>query len=385
MGIIQAASDSVRGTLADQWKEVFTAGPFGEHAVLVPGILKNRAAGRGSNAYGTQGVISNGSRIFVPENTVACIYSEGEIEEMIFEPGNYEYTDGEESMFSGDGVGSLIGQVASRIGFGGVPAMDKRVSFVNMREIRHIPFGTRGPQMYNDGYYHCDLEVHAYGNFSIQVTDPYVFLRNFVPPNAHFYTFDDTSARKQILSEFLQSFIVALNRLSNEFRISQLPSQARVVAERVAADEAYVGSWPKRFGFELKRVAVESIEFSDESRELVHGFNRKRMEVNAFEGVSQHAANIAAQQRIAQGVQENGLGEGGGMLFGMNLASALSSSGVVTSGSEARSDSASAVGSPIGGDLDDCIEAVKKLKELLDLGALTQDEFDAKKREVLNL
>ncbi|WP_417304042.1 SHOCT domain-containing protein [Ellagibacter isourolithinifaciens] len=31
------------------------------------------------------------------------------------------------------------------------------------------------------------------------------------------------------------------------------------------------------------------------------------------------------------------------------------------------------------------MEAVKKLKELLDAGILTQDEFDRKKREVMNL
>ena len=34
---------------------------------------------------------------------------------------------------------------------------------------------------------------------------------------------------------------------------------------------------------------------------------------------------------------------------------------------------------------DDSIEKVKKLKELLDMGALTQEEFDAKKRELLGL
>ena len=33
----------------------------------------------------------------------------------------------------------------------------------------------------------------------------------------------------------------------------------------------------------------------------------------------------------------------------------------------------------------DPIEEVKKFKELLDLGAITQDEFDAKKKELLGL
>ena len=34
---------------------------------------------------------------------------------------------------------------------------------------------------------------------------------------------------------------------------------------------------------------------------------------------------------------------------------------------------------------DEQIEAVKKMKEFLDAGVLTQEEFDAKKREIFNL
>ena len=36
-------------------------------------------------------------------------------------------------------------------------------------------------------------------------------------------------------------------------------------------------------------------------------------------------------------------------------------------------------------DKDDNLEQIKKLKELLDLGAITQEEFDAKKKELLGL
>ncbi|MDE6413285.1 MAG: SHOCT domain-containing protein [Eubacterium sp.] len=34
---------------------------------------------------------------------------------------------------------------------------------------------------------------------------------------------------------------------------------------------------------------------------------------------------------------------------------------------------------------EDPIETVKKMKSLLDIGAITQEEFDAKKKELLNL
>lgn len=378
MGIVRAINDSVGGTFADQWKDIYTAPSFDEHRVVAPGILKNTNRGRGANVHGSEGVITNGSRIFVPENTAAFTFSQGGIENVIAEPGNYVYTDGEKSVFSGAGVGALVGQMADRMGFGGIPVTEKRVAFVNLREIRNITFGTRGPQMYNDLYYRCDLEVYAYGTFSIQIIDPAVFVRQFLPANVFSYSFDYPAARKQILAEFLQSFIVALNSLSSEFRISQLPSQAQAISQRVSEDELNVGSWPERFGFKIMKVAVENIEFSPESRELVREFSRKRMSTGAFEETSQQASNIAAQQKIAQGIQDNGLGEGGGMLFGMNLAQGLapSNAGVVEEMVPAPAPAPS---------LDEQMESLKKLKELVDMGILSEEEFNTKKKEIMGL
>ena len=39
--------------------------------------------------------------------------------------------------------------------------------------------------------------------------------------------------------------------------------------------------------------------------------------------VSQKSSNIAAQQKIASGVEQHGLGDSAGMIFGMNMAQSL--------------------------------------------------------------
>lgn len=316
MGIIKALSDSVGGVFADQWKELITAGHFDEHTAVAPGILKMNNNGRGVNKHGLMDVISNGSKIFIPENTVAFIFDQAGIENIITTPGVYEYQDGEESVFNGeDIVASIFKQVKDRIGYGGISSSEKRIAFVNLREIRDIKFGTRGPQVYNDLYYGCDLEIYAYGGFSIKIVDPEKFIKNFVPANVISYSFDDPKVRAQVLSEFVQSFIVALNSLSTTYRISQLPSQAVEISKRISEDLYNAGTWKDRFGFELVKVAVENIEFSPESRELVNQFSSNKMNMRAYEDVSQRASNIAAQQKIAQGIQDNGLGTGGGMLL----------------------------------------------------------------------
>jgi hypothetical protein len=70
---------------------------------------------------------------------------------------------------------------------------------------------------------------------------------------------------------------------------------------------------------------------------------------------------------IAQGVRDNGLGEGGNMLFGMNLASALNPQNAsATSSNTAQDEGATSKIASI----DAQVENLKKLKVFLDAGRL---------------
>lgn len=372
MGILKAFADSLTGSFADQWKELITAGNFDELTVVAPGLLKSKNNGRGSNTKGSDGVISNGSIIFVPENTAAFIFSQGGIENVITKPGGYEYQDGEKSFFNGDGlISSVAGQVGSRIGYGGISSTEKRIAFVNLREIRGVLFGTQSPQVYHDIYYDADLEIVSHGSFSIKIVDVEKFVRNYLPPNTINYTFEDAEAKSQLMSEFVLSLIVVLNNLSKDYRISQLPSKANVICSQIIEDVKNVGSWEDRYGIKIERVAIESIEFTPESKELVNSYNSNKMNVKAYENVSQKLSNIAAQQKIAEGIKDKGLGDGGaGMVFGMNMAQQLNPDGSFKNHNM---------------DIDKQVDAVKKLKELLDSGILTQEEFETKKKEIMGL
>ena len=142
-----------------------------------------------------------------------------------------------------------------------------------------------------------------------------------------------------------------------------------------------------RFGFEVSSVGIESIEFTEQSRQLVQQFASNKMNVAAYEGVSQQAGNMAAQQRIAQGIQDNGFGDGG-MLLGMNMAQAINpmTAAPVQAPAPAPAPEAAAPASHTASmSVEEQVEAMKKLKELVDIGILSQEEFDAKKHEILGL
>ena len=73
MGIIKAFSGAISSTFADQWLDIITSDQFGELTLCLPGILKETNRDRGSNTKGSEGIITNGSKIFIPENTAAFI------------------------------------------------------------------------------------------------------------------------------------------------------------------------------------------------------------------------------------------------------------------------------------------------------------------------
>lgn len=160
MGIIQAFTGALGGTFADQWRDIITAGHFTEHTAVAPGIYQQTNNGRGTNTRGSVDVISNGSKIFVPETTAAFIFSQAGIEDVITQAGGYEYRTGLPSLFSGDGfTASIATQATDRIGYGGQASDQKHIAFVNLREIRGLKFGTRGPMVYHDRFYGTDLEA----------------------------------------------------------------------------------------------------------------------------------------------------------------------------------------------------------------------------------
>lgn len=384
MGLIQAFSGAIGGTFADQWKDIITSGPFDERTVVAPGLFRQSNAGRGVNRRGSADVISNGSKIFVPENTAALIFGEGGVEEIVTDPGGYEYLFGQASVFAGDGVvESVFRQAAERFGYGGQTADQKWVSFVNLRELRGLKFGTRSPMAYHDLFYNADLELIAFGSFSLQVVDPVTFVRNFLPANSRHYSFDSAGAQEQISAEFLQAFITAVNALSRTRRLPEMPAHAGEIAQAMADDSGVLGSWITRYGLDLVRVGIESMEFSQPSRELVRQFASSRLSVSAFEGISQQASNVLAQQKIAQGIQDHGLGDAAGLAVGLGVVGGINplNAAPVVQPTVPGGTSAGAPSVPI----DAQIDAVKRLKELVDAGILTEDEFQAKKKQVMGL
>ena len=97
MGLFRAAIDAITGTLADQWKDFYTVpGGLRPTAALFPAVQRGTNGGRGTNLDGSQDVITNGSKILVPEGYGLILMQDGAITGFAAEPGAYEWNSEEQ-------------------------------------------------------------------------------------------------------------------------------------------------------------------------------------------------------------------------------------------------------------------------------------------------
>ena len=126
---------------------------------------------RSSNVKGTDNVISNGSAIMVEENTCMLTLDNGKITNVVTEPGRYILDNSTApSIFAGQ-IKDSLKDLISRFTYGGTPATEQRVIYINLQKLPGIPFGTGTPVPYPDSRYNTTVELRFYGTFEVQIPD----------------------------------------------------------------------------------------------------------------------------------------------------------------------------------------------------------------------
>ena len=383
MGLVQAVMGSIGGTLADQWKDFYTV-PSGlpATAALFAAVPQGSNAGRGSNTKGSSNIITNGSKIVVPEGYGLLLFQDGAITGFAAEPGGYEWRSDDlnsKSIFAGDGfVDSLIMQSWERFKFGGQPGSQQAAFFVSLKELPENRFGTQSEIYWDDGFLGTQVGAVTRGSYTLKIVDPILFVKNFVParylqPGQVFdFTDIDNAAAAQLFNEVVGSLAPAFSLYSNDpgkgNRITKLQQDslgfARSLSE--AVEQAY--QWKSDRGLAIVKTAIVSIEYDANTRELLKTVQR----ADALSGAR---GNSNLQASVAQGMQSAGENGGAAGMMGIGMASGMM--GGIGNLQQPVAPAAAAA--------DDPIAKLKKAKEMLDLGLITQADYDAAKTKALGL
>lgn len=412
MGFIKAFSGALSSTFADQWKDFY--GPsegVPATAALFKAVPKGTNNGVGENYKGQENVITNGSKIIVPEGTALITLQDGQITGLIAEPGGFEFKSDDpnsRSMFAGDGIlSSTIGTSWERFKFGGQATSQQLAFYINLKEIPNNRFGTQSEIYWDDAYLNTQVGAITRGTYTLKIVDPLLFVKNFVPqkyltPGAPVFDFADmdNDAATQLFNEVVGTLSAAFSNYTNDpskgNRIAKIQADQIGFAQAMsqAVEEAY--QWKASRGLEIVKTAILSIEYDEDTKALLS-------DVKKADALSGARGNSFMQQSVARGVQaagENGGGTGmafmgmgmqagSGMMNGMqqpanaNQNPFINVAGASNVQSEAQQAPVEQV-QPSATQTDPYAE-LKKAKELLDAGIITQEDFEAKKKQLLGI
>ncbi len=400
MGFIKAFSGALGGTFADQWKDFYMPrANVSSTAGLFQAVPQSQNNGRGENYKGNENIITNGSKIIVPEGTALITIQDGAITGCIAEPGGFEFRSDDpnsQSMFAGDGIfGQTLKATWEKVKFGGQPGSQQLAFYVNLKEIPNNKFGTQSEIYWDDAFFGTQVGAVTRGTYTLKIVDPLLFVKNFVPtkylqPGAPVFDFADmdNDAGNQLFNEVVGTLSAAFSNYTNDpskgNRISKIQGDQIGFAQAMAqaVEDAY--HWKTDRGLEIVKTAILSIEYDEDTKELMK-------DVKKADALSGARGNSFMQQAAARGMQAAGENGGGaGMAFmgmGMNAAGGMmgamqqqpTQSSYQPSFGQANQQPAQSASQQ------DPMTVLSEKKKLLDAGLITQEDYDKIKNQLLGI
>lgn len=324
MGLIKSLISSTSSTFGDQFKEFVVCPTVNNDVIIQRGIVKH---GSGNTNY-SEGVISNGSTIEVPQGMAMMIIDNGEIKEFTSIAGTYTWdTSSEASIFTdglGKGIVNTFKTIGKRFTYGGEIAKDQRVYYVNIKTIPGNTYGSSQPEIIYDPVYNS-VEITYNGEYAIKVDDPVILVNNVIGSNPKdTLTFDDifkTNGNNMLKSKFAQKISEAISNvmLSKNISFNRIQGFKSEITDEM--NNILDSEWHAKYGIIVEDVTLR-INVSDETRKIVQEMDSKLAETSRMGQV--YSNNLAGTMAAAtaESMKNAASNENGAMMgfMGMNMA-----------------------------------------------------------------
>ena len=299
---------------------------------------------------------------------------------------------------------------------GGISTFNCVVYFVRKAHTKELKWGTDSPIQVRDKFLGIATKVRARGIYKVQVSNPSVFLEKLIGSNISiqgqgdlykYFTYQFQSKIKTLLTKELNELETEL--LGIEARLDEFSSKLSPAIHEIFFD----------YGLSCINFSIAALDIEDD--EL-----RKRYDeigIGAFETVKMAQAEKLAKIETAHGDKAamdilgddwarlqaagilgdlaNNSGAGGIASAGAGLGMSLAAGGAFGNMAQQMFDPMKAVSDGKRGVTtpepdrfvqknnddkakEDPVVKIKQLKEMLDIGAISKEEFDSKKKEILD-
>jgi membrane protease subunit (stomatin/prohibitin family) len=254
----------------------------------------------------------------------------------------------------------LLTKLFTRLGYGTKSPFRSEVYFLNMKLFPNLKWGTSEPILFKDRELQM-IRIRSFGIFSIQISDPILFLNKIVGTQEYYVDAE--------IEDYLKNIIIT--RLTDVFgvQIKSIFDLPQNFNELSLAIKLKIKSDFDALGLKIHDFLVNSISVPREVQEMIDARSGMAAvgDMNQFLKFKAALAMEAAAEN-PNGGASTGVGVGAGMGMGFMLPQMLS--GSMQTG-------------PSGQVSNGPMDKLKKLKELLDLDVLSKEEYDIKKEKLL--
>lgn len=357
-------------------------------------VIKNSGAGdlliwrqpeEDFNTNSTLIVMSGEAAIFVKGGTVEQVFENGTYK---LSTQNYPFISRLRTMLSG-----------------GISTFNCVVYFVRTASSREIRWGTDSPVQVRDKLLGIATKLRCRGSYKVRIENPAKFLEKLVGNNIRYQTQEDLD--DYFINEFQSKIKSTIARAVNESNAELLGIDARL-DEFSETMQPYMQNILDEYGLRCVKFVVSAIDIDDD--ELRRRYDELGMDAiatvrkaQADKGAMDILGDNWGKQQAAEILRDlaNNPGAGGAAAKGAGFGAGFAAGGVFNGMAQQMFEPMAAqpaYGQPAasGGKFlqstengapesaPDPVEALGKLKRMLDAGLITQSEYDAKKAEILS-
>ncbi|MBQ8367567.1 MAG: SPFH domain-containing protein [Alphaproteobacteria bacterium] len=263
----------------------------------------------------------------------------------------------------------LLGKLVKWV-FGKQTPFTAEIWFINKTIRRGLKWGTKSPIQVIDPEYNYPISVRAFGEWGLRINDVQSFVNQIVGTQIG----ADTDLIEEYFGgEIVQKVSNLLSEciISNKTSVFQINSKLNILSETI---QEQIATEFERFGIEIVNFNIERISIPEEENKKFQDILGKKMELTQLGDVNVSQAYMAVKSfeainKAAENPSNNpmatllgaGIGLGAGLPLGKQFADSVNTT-----------------------TKEDPMQKLQKLKQLLDAGLITQNEFDSKKQEILS-
>ncbi|WP_407556149.1 SPFH domain-containing protein [Winogradskyella sp. 4-2091] len=296
--------------------------------------------------------LKNASKLILQEGQ-GCVFTyEGKIEGVFDEAGIYDLkTDNKPFITT---IKKLMNAFESEHKTG--------IWFYRKADMLNIRWGTRIPITYNDPVYAFPVHLRGYGNYSLKITEPKNFFINVLAGQSNYYV---DELQEIFLSRITQPIS---NYLANaKFSYAEIDSNIENIARETQERTVQIF---EELGFQLLDFRIEGTSFDKDTNERIDEISNMQAEVKAANIAGVDYAELQKLKAMRDMAKNEGMaGTSMGMFAGMNMGNAMQ---------------ANASNEKKEPEVNDIRSKLKDLKSLFEDELISEEEFLAKKKELLD-